>query len=215
MMYLYLYYNQNKKKEQSPGDRGNRLNSSEELVRKALRDYCRRIGLEISDELLDNTMIEREEKGKPYFIGLQEPSIHYSVSHSGCWWGCLMADEPVGFDLEIIRDKVNYEKIAQRFFTAEECDWILSAGPEAFFEVWVRKEAYVKYLGTGLAEGLDSFTVVTDGGLSVQVVSLNEKDRDFKPCFARPCEIDGIVKAAYCCGSGNSIMETIMISSIK
>jgi 4'-phosphopantetheinyl transferase len=162
-MILYLYYNENKVESRT------RSGMSERLVRKALSDYCRRRLPGISAESLAAIDIAREEKGKPYFQGLPAdrsgriPQVHFSVSHSGNWWGCLMADEPVGFDIEVCRDRVSHEKIAGRFFTEEESDLILSGGPDVFFEVWVRKEAYLKYLGTGLAGGLDSFTVAENG----------------------------------------------------
>ena len=46
-------------------------------------------------------------------------------------------------------------KIARRFFTAPEADALCACPPEeiteAFFDLWVRKEAYVKLTGVGLA----------------------------------------------------------------
>jgi len=202
-MYLYLYHSENR--------------DSDVLVRKALREYCGIQKIKLTDEELRDIVIEREGKGKPCFAGLStagdqgNPVIHFSLSHSGSWWGCLMAEEPVGFDLEVCREKVNYEKIAQRFFTKEECELILAEGLDAFYDVWVRKEAYVKYLGTGLAEGLDSFSVIKDGERSPEVISKKSKAQDRLPCFIRQCEIQDGVKAAYCSVSGNPINATITL----
>ena len=36
--------------------------------------------------------------------------------------------------------------------------------------MWVRKEAYVKYIGSGLAEGLNSFMVIQNGDFSPCVI---------------------------------------------
>ena len=119
-----------------------------------------------------------------------------------------MADETVGFDLEVCREKVSYEKISRRFFAEEEHDWILSSGPESFFEVWVRKEAYVKFLGTGLGEGLSSFTVIRNGELAEKACPDKGGGR---PGFILPCSVADGVKAAYCCESGNPIEETIVM----
>jgi hypothetical protein len=46
-----------------------------------------------------------------------------------------MAEEQVGFDMENSGININYLRIAERFFTQEECQLIRSAGLEAFFEV--------------------------------------------------------------------------------
>ena len=216
-MYLYLYHSDNRDKKQKGKEQETRSDFSDRLVRKALREYCQHQQLLIPDEELREPIIERDGKGKPYFAGLSaaglqgRPPIHFSVSHSGSWWGCLMAEEPVGFDIEVPRESLNYIKIAQRFFTKEEWEWILIAGLDAFYDVWVRKEAYVKYLGSGLAEGLDSFSVIEYGKFSTQVISRKCDCRNHLPCFIRPCEIGDRVKAAYCSASGNPIKAMLSL----
>ncbi len=220
-MYLYLYNSENMDKLLHVKEQENRSGFREGLVRKALQDYCEKEQLAISKELLREAVIERTEKGKPFFTGLpavgQEgaPAVHFSVSHSGSWWGCLMAGEPVGFDLEVIREKVHYEKIARRFFTEGECEFILTAGADAFFDVWVRKEAYVKYLGSGLAEGLDSFSVVERGCLQPQVLSTKSSTDNHLPCYVKPLEIGIGVKGAYCSSSGNPVKKIYTLEGCK
>ncbi|HML38810.1 MAG TPA: 4'-phosphopantetheinyl transferase superfamily protein [Bacillota bacterium] len=217
-MYLYLYYRANHRKGQT-GENENRAAFHEELLRQALGDYLERNGCTLSEEALSAVRILREEKGKPYFPdliqpgfrqpdqspGIRMPAVHFSVSHSGGWWGCLMADEPVGFDLEVCREKVGYEKIARHFFAEEECGLIIARGREAFFDVWVRKEAYVKYLGSGLAEGLSSFSVVENGELSPQVIGGRASG------YLGFCEIGPGVRAAYCCAGGDPVKGTILL----
>ena len=51
---------------------------------------------------------------------------------------------------------------AVRFFTPEETGFVKSNGADGFFRLWVRKEAYVKYMGEGISYGLDSFSL-SDG----------------------------------------------------
>lgn len=213
-MYLYLYRSKNIDKPHNSMTAAELAAFREALLRQALRDYCGRKISYPDHEALKNVTIEKEPKGKPYFAdlplidGKKPASIHYSVSHSGDWWGCLLAEEPVGFDLEVYREKVSYERISRRFFTEEEHNWILSSGRESFFEVWVRKEAYVKFLGTGLGEGLSSFTVIGNGELSGMTCSDIVGGRSG---FILPCSVADGVKAAYCCESGNPIEETIVI----
>ena len=54
--------------------------------------------------------------------------------------------------------------IAKRFFTSAENEFInLSSDKRlAFFEIWTKKEAYLKQIGTGLKTPLDSFCTMTD-----------------------------------------------------
>jgi hypothetical protein len=212
-MYLYLYQSENIYGLQNTPTGEELAAFREKLVRKALEDYCGRTNQHQVYETLKNTPIQKEPKGKPFFAGLppndaKRSTVHFSVSHSGDRWGCLMADEPVGFDLEVCREKVDYERIARRFFTEEEHNWILSMGREAFFEVWVRKEAFVKYLGSGLGEGLSSFAVIENGELKEKVFSDKDGGRHG---IINPCSVAEGVKAAYCCGSGTSVLETIRL----
>ena len=102
-MYLYLYHNEDQlNKQQEASDHKQRSEFREILVRKALNDYAKRQHLEMKDSDLEQIMIRKEEKGKPYFAVLsgdcpeKKLTTHYSVSHSGSWWGCLMAEEPIG-----------------------------------------------------------------------------------------------------------------------
>ena len=70
----------------------------------------------------------------------------------------------VGVDIEDCRRGVDCMALAKRFFSAEEAEYL--AGLEgreltnnAFFRIWTGKEAYVKYLGSGLGYGLSGFTL--------------------------------------------------------
>jgi len=212
-VYLYLYQSNLKNEVKASGSTDQTWNRSELLVRKALKDYSkRRNSIPAMDH--DKILIKREEKGKPYFVISKDRfdeklPVHFSVSHSGRWWGCLMAEETVGFDLEVCRQKVNYEKIADRFFSQEESQYVRSAGLDAFFEIWVRKEAFVKYLGTGIGEGLDSFSVLENGSFADLIHSKEKAERSKISGIIRSCEIEEDLKGAYCSQSGNLIEKII------
>ena len=75
-------------------------------------------------------------------------------------------DEPVGVDIEKIRD-VNL-KIKDRFFCTAEKENIKTN--EDFFRIWTAKESYIKYLGTGLHTPLNSFDT---GSLDVNFLHLD------------------------------------------
>ena len=97
--------------------------------------------------------------GKPYADGLD---IHYSLSHSGTMAVCAISDRPVGIDIEKVRN-VNM-RVAQKMFTPKEQYYIFSDKKKIqrrFFEIWTKKEAYVKKMGTGISDFL-SFDVMGD-----------------------------------------------------
>ena len=100
------------------------------------------------------------EHGKPL---LPETGIHFNTSHSGDYavFAFTRAGK-VGVDVERVKDEVSRgEEIARKYFAPGEFQqW--QALPESerargFFEVWTRKEAFVKARGDGLFSGLDQF----------------------------------------------------------
>ena len=98
--------------------------------------------------------IKKGSHGKPYFPGTD---IHFNISHSGDFKVLAIAETPVGVDIEKVR-KADL-RVAKRF-CENEYNYITQKDSEhRFFEIWTKKEAYLKYKGTGLNGGLDSFDV--------------------------------------------------------
>lgn len=115
--------------------------------------------------LLDG--IEINEHGKPDFARGQ--GWHYNLSHSGEYVMLGIADNPIGVDIQEIKELK--AKLADRFFHADEkayleeilhgCgDYNKDIYKQAFFRIWSLKESYVKYTGQGLGQGLDTFSVL-------------------------------------------------------
>lgn len=172
--------------------------TSEDLVRKFLLSYVRDLDLSLSLGILDGAPIQRTPKGKPYFADPELEGIHFSVSHSGRYWGCAFESFPIGFDLEdqsrgkLLEGKdrrpPRYEAIAKRFFAPEEYELVRANGREAFYSLWVRKEAYLKYTGEGLASGLSRCSGGMEEGIYCDEIPL----------------LPGLT-AAYCSGEKISI----------
>jgi 4'-phosphopantetheinyl transferase len=101
-------------------------------------------------------------KGKPYVK--DRPDFHFNLTHSGRWVAIAWGREPVGLDVEQLRFDAAKEGIARRFFCQNEYQYIFEAEGEQrcrrFFEIWTKKESYIKYTGTGLAQPLNSFSVL-------------------------------------------------------
>lgn len=99
--------------------------------------------------------IVKNPHGKPYFKNLDK--IYFNISDSYDLKAVAIGEREVGVDIEKIR-KANLS-VSKRF-TQTEREYILEQDSQKrFFEVWTRKEAYLKYKGVGLSGGLDSFDV--------------------------------------------------------
>jgi phosphopantetheinyl transferase len=98
--------------------------------------------------------------GKP-FVDQHSYMAHFSFSISHSRGRVVLATScsgPVGIDLQWMDPSVDVQKLARAFFREEEADY-LETLPErqrvrTFYSLWVRKEAYLKALGTGLSNGL-------------------------------------------------------------
>ena len=86
------------------------------------------------------------EYGKPYITGGPE----FSISH--CKHGIAVATDtqPIGIDIESIRHADDV--LIERTMNEQERQQIHSDAD--FIRLWTQKEAYLKYLGTGIIDDL-------------------------------------------------------------
>ncbi len=136
--------------------------------------------------------------GKP-MLGLQElpfwqetprpQDLRFNLSHSGD--KALLAfaiGSDVGVDLEEEREDPLLTSLVSQYFSRGERDWFSTLEPEertpAFYQCWTLKEAYLKAVGAGLAESLDSFDAYLRG--EEVVFSLPENPRRGCSWLLRP-----------------------------
>ena len=165
---------------------------SDALVMDGAKKYADKTGV----ALRENQEIARTEKGKPFFV--DNENVYFSVSHSGHMWVCLMGDSPVGVDIQEVRG-VDYEKIADRYFTAAEKHYVDLWGEEGFFDLWVRKEALVKYFGLTLAMGISGFEVAKNGDLPGKLIVGDEE------VWVKSIDMGPYVKCAYISGKDEEV----------
>ena len=125
------------------------------IVAEALLHYCLKKHLALTEYPL-----EKNGQGKPRLGNC--PDFHFNISHSGHWVVLACGETEVGIDVEHIRVDEKQEKLARRFFTPQEQNFIFrepQGTEERFFQIWTAKESYLKYLGTGLQKSLKSFCV--------------------------------------------------------
>lgn len=113
------------------------------------------------------------EFGKPILVTERGArALDFNLSHSGQWALVAMAaNRKVGVDVEHIRTDLAIADIASRFFSSEEAALVGDATEpqrrKTFFEIWVRKEAYLKAIGKGLSLSLDQFGVALESSGTV------------------------------------------------
>jgi len=101
-----------------------------------------------------------DRMGRPAMApGQPGDDLHFSVAHSKAI-GLIAVTRagPIGVDVEFMGADRDFSAIARRFFLSTEAQ-ILSAMPAdaqriAFYRSWTIKEACLKAMGWGLAEGL-------------------------------------------------------------
>jgi phosphopantetheinyl transferase len=112
----------------------------------------------------------KDERGKPYIPGY---NLHMSISHCKAGVSCIIADVPVGIDVEeISRFDI---KIARKICTENELLLLNKADNKQDFlcRLWVLKEAYFKMTGTGFskidAAGENFYAIKKDGEPSLYI----------------------------------------------
>ena len=78
----------------------------------------------------------------------------FNLSHAGTYVVAALAKgAAIGVDLEALARKADVEALGERVFSASERELARAGGREAFFALWSQKEALLKALGCGWANG--------------------------------------------------------------
>ncbi|MGD9739000.1 MAG: 4'-phosphopantetheinyl transferase superfamily protein [Bauldia sp.] len=106
----------------------------------------------------ESLSIEVGPFGKPVVAG----GPKFSVSHSERWIAIAIGDADVGIDIE---RRIAFEPIPAAVLSLEERERVRCAADplDAFFSIWVAKEAVLKVEGSGLGAGTAHFTVPAYG----------------------------------------------------
>ena len=116
---------------------------------------------------------EPGEYGKPK---LPLSPLHFNISRVGpCALMGFSRDGELGVDIERHQPGIDHQLIASNYFSVHERA-VLAALPKqqqanAFHQIWTRKEAYLKALGSGLSRSLDSFSSCAESGLRPPIIN--------------------------------------------
>lgn len=137
----------------------------------------------IKKSTLDNFRISKNKYGKPFIEG--DFRFEFNISHSGKWVVIAYGETPVGIDVEKIRHDDEIKKLACRYFTEKENEYVFETENDfylRFTEIWTGKESYLKYKGVGIGNGLKTVdvTVLKEKGLFYKQLD----DGHYLSCFS-------------------------------
>lgn len=98
---------------------------------------------------LMNEELTFNEYGKPY---LKSNKIYFNISHSKNLIAIIISDKECGIDIEYINNEKKHYDIINKFFTEKEIKNYQEVRfkDNYFYKIWTKKEAYFKFIGTGI-----------------------------------------------------------------
>lgn len=131
---------------------------------------------------ISNDLIIYNEYGKPY---LKNNEFFFNISHCEDYVVLVTSAYEVGIDIQKIQ-KTNH-LIVNKKYQKEEQDYVTD--DEKFTRVWTLKESYLKAIGKGLYEKLESFSTIKDLKISpinnYQFYSLNLENYCLSVCYKK------------------------------
>lgn len=148
-LWEYLSLDERGRTARQRTDRGRRVSIVSRGILRWIVGYV--LGIQPHD-----VRLTRSPCGKPLLDGSHNNDLEFSVSHAGNWicyaltWG-----RTVGIDIEPVEPPLVDELLCSTVWTASESSFLQSLSetewPRALFRQWVRKEAVLKALGSGLS----------------------------------------------------------------
>ncbi|MBO4667461.1 MAG: 4'-phosphopantetheinyl transferase superfamily protein [Bacilli bacterium] len=88
------------------------------------------------------------EYGKPFING---SPLYFNVSHSSLLLAIAISTKDVGIDIEKVKERKHIDKIVNKAFLEPEKNvYHNNKDINYFYEIWTKKEAFVKLIGTGI-----------------------------------------------------------------
>ena len=151
--------------------------------------------------------------GKPALVA-EAPHLEFNLTHSEDLALLAIAEQDVGIDLEFVRGSCDWNRLADRVFTAREWSQLEQLPPDEertrrCYELWTAKEAYIKARGVGMSLPLRKFSVPLPdaGGVSGPVIDTGVGDG--RSWFVRRIPTLSGYVAAYAYPSNDTVVQLI------
>ena len=146
----------------------NRFIAGRGLLRTILGRYL--------DVLPSNIQFAYGKNGKPY-LSSNGQSLEFNLAHSEHIALIAVATGgEIGVDVERVRFLNDFDELVARFFSQRETQEFRQLGneeqPNAFFNLWTRKEAWLKATGEGIVHSLKHVEVSFLPGVRARFLSL-------------------------------------------
>ncbi|MBO0996710.1 4'-phosphopantetheinyl transferase superfamily protein [Bacillus sp. SD075] len=101
-----------------------------------------------------------DKNGKPNLVGGR---LHFNISHSGDWVVVGIHNDPIGIDIEEIKN-FNIHEITKSTFSSKEFRYLFKSPKdlhiEIFFKMWTLKESWLKCIGSGFLVPPNTFSIL-------------------------------------------------------
>ena len=161
------------------------------LLREILANYINESAVQLK--------FSKTEFGKPFLADY--PELSFNMSHSGNSLAIAVAQQcQLGIDIEYYKPRDTWAGLVKKCFALEEADYWHSLDKaeqgRAFYQFWVRKEAFVKADGKGITLGLNQ-------------------------CVINPADLNGFLRVPETCGAADlwridalSLSEEVMAAVV-
>lgn len=112
---------------------------------------------QIAGAKIDEIQFDENQYGKPFVK--KYPNLYFNISHSGDWIGNCFDNKPIGLDIEKVK-AIDLEVAKEYFTNAEYLELLSKKGHKRlnyFYELWTCKESYIKAIGKGFFQELNTF----------------------------------------------------------
>ncbi len=186
-------------------ERVERMRSERDRITSVLAELTVRLNIILRTGMKNEDItFDYGEHGKPFLHGRDD--FQFSFSHASGYVAFVCGNRSVGVDIE--RNDREKEKIASKHFTENEYEAVYTRREKTFADIWTAKEAYVKYLGTGLSKGLNTFDVL-DGSTGCRFVSF-DVDNSMTVTSCQETDEDVVLKVITADEFLESVREKIM-----
>ncbi len=122
------------------------------LLRESLAKYVPESAAELEFSITD--------RGKPFLA--KYPELSFNMSHAENAWVLAVVEQScqLGIDIEYFKERDSWAGLVKKCFALEEAEYWQGLNAEeqgiVFYQLWVRKEAFVKAVGQGITLGLEA-----------------------------------------------------------